>query len=144
MKFCHKLIGFFHQILLYNCHLIGRNSVYFWGTQKPRPFNINKLSLNLKKLYFVLYVLFLIAKPESQDAMKHFMCTNTINCPFFNSENIEMNRYVKKKCLDDLNDSNQDRTMEKAKARGELKCRFYIPDLSKKNGLRCISLTSLT
>jgi len=56
-------------------------------------------------------------KPDNHEAKK-LVCTNTINCPFFNSGNIELNSLVKKKNLDDLNDSNQHiENMEEAKVR---------------------------
>ncbi len=51
-------------------------------------------------------------KSTSHEA-NNAVCTNTINCPFFNRGNIELSNLVKKKNMDDLNESGQENVFEK-------------------------------
>ena len=69
----------------------------------------------LKKFLKIKSSFFNIKAETSSHEINKNVCTNTINCPFFNKGNIELNNLVKKKNLEDLNESNQVNILEKTK-----------------------------
>lgn len=61
------------------------------------------------------------AQTDCLSQEKKVVCTDTINCPFFNNTSIELSSLVKKRNLDDLDDSNQSTVIKTSETIKEVK-----------------------